>query len=89
LRRIADPPSERDQGISGCWGSQTAPDGASAYQSQAQVHFPWGNLARRTCHLTDELNGNVFERNGNEMASTGLYVDLPSWRFYFLSFQSE
>ena len=61
----------------------------SEYQSQAQVHFPWGNLAGRTWRLTDVLNGNVFKRNGDEMRSKGLYVDLPAWRFYILSFRSE
>ena len=61
----------------------------SEYQSQAQVHFPWGDLAGRTWQLTDVLSGTVFERNGDEMSSRGLYVDLPAWRCYFLSFQSE
>jgi hypothetical protein len=37
--------------------------------------------------LTDELNGNVFQRQGDEMHLSGLYVDLPAWRFYFLQFQ--
>jgi glycosidase len=61
----------------------------SEYQSQAQVHFPWDNLAGRTWQLTDMLNSTVFERNGDEMRSKGLYVDLPACSFYFLSFQAE
>ena len=59
----------------------------SGYQSQAQVHLPWDNLTGRTWQLTDVLNGNVFVRAGDQMHSTGLYVDLSAWRFYCLCFQ--
>ena len=61
----------------------------SEYQSQACIHLPWDNLAGRTWQLTDVLNDNVFERNGDEMHSTGLYVDLPAWRFHYLHFQPD
>ncbi len=58
-------------------------------QSQARIHLPWDNLAGRTWQLTDVLNGNVFQRDGDEMHLSGLYVDLPAWRFYFLQFQTD
>lgn len=61
----------------------------SEYRSQAQIHLPWDNLAGRTWQLTDVLNGDVFERAGEQMRSTGLYVDLPAWRFHFLRFRSS
>ncbi len=61
----------------------------SEYQSQACIHLLWDNLAGRTWQLTDVLNDNVFERNGDEMHSTGLYVDLPAWRFHYLCFQPD
>ena len=60
----------------------------SEYRSQAQIHLPWDNLAGRTWQLTDVLNGDEFERDGDQMRSTGLYVDLSAWRFHFLCFQS-
>jgi glycosidase len=56
-------------------------------QSQARIHLPWNNLARRTWQLMDVLNGKVFQRDGDEMHLSGLYVDLPAWRFHFLHFQ--
>lgn len=56
-------------------------------QSQARIHLPWDNLAGRTWQLTDVLNGNVFQRDGDEMHLSGLYVDLPAWRFHFLHSQ--
>ena len=56
-------------------------------QSQARIHLPWDNLAGRTWQLTDVLNGNAFQRDGEEIHLSGLYVDLPAWRFHFLQFQ--
>ncbi len=58
-------------------------------QSQGRVQLPWNDLSGRTWHLTDVLSGETFERDGNEMQSAGLYVDLPAWRFHFLRFQSD
>ncbi len=56
----------------------------SDYRSQAHVQLPWSNLAGRTWQLTDVLSGDIFERDGSEMQSAGLYVDLPAWKFHFL-----
>jgi hypothetical protein len=61
----------------------------SEYQSQARIHLPWDNLTGRMWQLTDVLNNNVFERDGDEMHLSGLYVDLPAWRFYFLRFKTD
>jgi hypothetical protein len=58
-------------------------------QSQARIHLPWDNLSGRTWQLMDVLNGNVFQRDGNEMHLSGLYVDLPAWRFHFLHVQTN
>ncbi len=59
----------------------------SEYRSQARVHLPWNELEGRTWRLTDALSGAMFERDGGEMQSAGLYVDVPAWRFHFLHFQ--
>jgi len=58
-------------------------------QSQARIHLPWDNLAGRTWQLIDLLDGDVFQRNGDEMHLSGLYVDLPAWRFHFLHFKID
>ncbi len=58
----------------------------SEYQSQARIQLPWNNLAGRAWRLTDVLSGDTFEREGDEMHVTGLYVDLPAWKFHFLRF---
>jgi len=59
----------------------------SEYQSQARVHLPWNELVGRTWQLADVLSGDMFKRDGGEMQSAGLYVDVPAWRFHFLHFQ--
>jgi hypothetical protein len=59
----------------------------SQKQSQARVQLPWDKLAGRTWWLTDVLNGDLFERDGDEMQSLGLFVDLPAWGMHFLRFR--
>ena len=61
----------------------------SEYRSQGRVQMPWNELSGRTWHLRDVLSGETFERDGDEMQSAGLYVDLPAWRFHILRFQSD
>jgi len=61
----------------------------SEYRSQGRIQMPWNELAGRTWYLTDVLSGDIFERDGGEMQSVGLYVDLPAWGFHFLRFQSD
>ncbi len=62
---------------------------SSENQSQARVHIPWDNLAGRTWQLSDVISSNIFQRDGDEMHQSGLYVDLLAWKFHFLSFKSD
>lgn len=55
-------------------------------QSQGLVRLPWDELAGHAWRLSDPLTGEVFERQGSEMLSPGLYVDLSPWRSHFLKF---
>jgi hypothetical protein len=61
----------------------------SENQLQARIHLPWDNLAGRTWQLIDLMAGDVFQRNGDEMHQSGLYVDLPAWKFHFLRFKND
>ena len=58
-------------------------------QAQAQVHLPWTDLGGKTCQLTDALAGATFERSGDELLSSGLYVDLGPWKYHFLQLGSQ
>ena len=44
----------------------------------ARIHPPWNDLAERTWRLEDLLSDRVFVRDGTEIATDGLYVQLAS-----------
>ena len=48
-------------------------------QSQCYVRLPFGDLAGRKWRLTDQLGDVVYERDGAELQSGGLYLDMPPW----------
>jgi hypothetical protein len=54
--------------------------------AQARVHLPYDDLHGRTWTLADRLNGQTFDRAGDELAGEGLYVELEPWGAYFLGF---
>ena len=46
---------------------------------QARVRVPWGDAGGETWRLADALSDAVYDRNGDEMLSPGLYVELGPW----------
>jgi len=50
---------------------------------QANVQVPWPDSNAYSWHLVDILSGARYERNGNEMRSPGLYVELKAWAYHF------
>jgi len=57
--------------------------------SQGRIPLGLTGLAGHGWRLTDLLNDRVFERDGDELASTGLYVDLPPWGCHLLAVAGE
>jgi hypothetical protein len=53
----------------------------------ARVHVPWEEVRGETWHLTDALSDTSYERDGDEMASSGLYVELEPWGYSFFQCQ--
>jgi hypothetical protein len=51
----------------------------AGHGSQARVALPWEGLRGRQWRLTDLADGRVYDRDGDELAGAGLYVDLPAW----------
>ena len=49
--------------------------------AQARVQVPWGELRGAAWRLTDFISGTNYDRNGDEMHSPGLYVELGPWNF--------
>ena len=76
--------------VSWCWSSsesrQLVAVNLSDAPAQARVRLPWGDLPGRTWELTDRLDGQQFQRAGDELAAEGLYVALDPWASHFLSF---
>jgi alpha amylase-like protein len=50
--------------------------------AQAQVQVQWADACGGKCHLIDALSGIGYERNGKEMQSPGLYVELAPWNYH-------
>jgi hypothetical protein len=50
---------------------------------QARVHVSWEDLRGATWRLVDALSDASYDRNGDEMATSGLYVELGPWSYSF------
>ena len=53
--------------------------------AQGMLALGWTDLGGRTWELTDLLEGVVFQRDGDALTDSGLFVDLPPWRFHVLA----
>jgi hypothetical protein len=53
--------------------------------SQGRILLPWEELRGRTWRMTDLFTNSQYERNGEEMGTMGLFVDLPPWGYHVLT----
>jgi hypothetical protein len=53
--------------------------------AQGRVQVPWGDIEGKMLRLIDVLSDVTYERSGDEIRNTGLYVDLGAYQFHFLS----
>jgi len=60
----------------------------SAGSSQALVRVPWDELKGKTWRLNDGLTGETYDRSGDEMRDSGLYVDLESWKYHLFQLRA-
>ena len=49
------------------------------HQSQCSTAMPWKDLDGRRWRLRDRLGAAIYERDGDELAVRGLYLDMPAW----------
>ena len=79
--------------VAWCWSSPGSRNlvvvNLSNEDAQARVRLPWSDLAGHTWALEDRLNGRRLERDGSEMASEGLYVELGPWQSHFFGLSSH
>jgi hypothetical protein len=51
----------------------------AGHPSQARLALPWPSLRGGRWRLTDLLDGNAYDSDGDELVDAGLYVGLPPW----------
>ncbi len=49
-------------------------------QSQCRVRLPFAELAQGQWRLRDQLGSDIYDRDGNELHSTGLFLDMRPWQ---------
>ena len=54
----------------------------AATQSQCYVRLPFPDLAGNKVRLKDQMGEVCYERNGDELLSRGLYLDIPAWGYH-------
>ena len=57
------------------------------HRSQAMVQLPWDDLSGRIWRLVETLNWECYVRDGDELGTAGLFVELDAWRYHFLKFE--
>jgi hypothetical protein len=60
----------------------------SGQPAQGGIPLGWADLRGRGWRLADLLGDAVFERDGDELAGPGLYVDLAPWQFHLLALRT-
>ena len=51
--------------------------------AQARIQIPWNDVGGGSWQLQDPLSGLTFERDGDELRSQGLFVELGPWNYHF------
>lgn len=49
------------------------------HPSQCYVRLPWSDLDGGAWRLSDRLGSTVFDREGSDLQTRGLYLDIPAW----------
>ena len=57
--------------------------------AQGLVRVPWDELRAAQWRLDDQLAGDVYDRDGNEMRDRGLYVDLAPWQSHIFDMRVQ
>jgi hypothetical protein len=55
----------------------------SGLAAQGRIHVPWDELRGKTWLLNERLAEGIYDRSGDEMRDSGLYVDLKPWQCHF------
>ena len=61
----------------------------SGNAAQGHIHVDWADLPGATWELDDKLAGVLYERSGDDLHSSGLYVDLAPWGHHLFSLRRK
>lgn len=61
----------------------------AGHASQCRLRLPFSGLGDRRWRLQDLLGENHYERDGNELESTGLYLDAPPWQCHAFEIKAQ
>jgi hypothetical protein len=61
----------------------------SPTDSQCYVRLPFTDIAGRSVRFTDMMSPVVYDRDGSELISRGLYLDLPPWGYHIFEVESQ
>jgi glycosidase len=59
----------------------------SGSPAQARIPVPWNDVEGETWRLLDTLSGTAYDRTGDELHNSGLYVELGPWDYHLLECQ--
>jgi hypothetical protein len=59
------------------------------HQSQCRLRLPFSNLTNSLWQLEDLLSSDVYQRDGGELDSCGLYLDMRPWQAAVYAMQRE
>ena len=60
----------------------------SPHDSQCFVRLPFADLAERSARLSDLMSSALYDRNGDEIISRGLFLNLPPWGYHVFEVKS-
>jgi glycosidase len=60
----------------------------AANRSQCHVRMPFGGLGGKKWRLQDQLSSASYDWQGNDLASRGLFLDMPPWGISVFSFEN-
>jgi len=60
----------------------------AATQSQCYVRLPFPDLAASTVQFKDLMGPAYYQRDGNDLLSRGLYLDMPAWGYHVFEVSS-
>ena len=78
--------------VAWCWqgaGRHVVIVNLSDQPAQARVQLPWNDLQGKQWWLSELLGGSTYEREGGELAGSGLFVALDGWQWHLVSLHQE